>query len=89
MHPINKEFITAGELRAQADVLDRTAAKHKASGLLSSAVILVTQGVSKRAHAQRLEEAAADLRDNADFLDAKRVPFAPSTTGNPYGELHA
>ena len=89
MHPINKEFITAGELRAQADILDRQAAKHKAAGLLSSVAILVTQTKGKRAYAQELEEAAADLRDNADYLDAKRVPFAPATTANPYGELRA
>lgn len=89
MHPINKEFITAGELRQEAAILERQAAKHKEAGLLASVGILLTQAKGKKAYAQELEEAAADLRDNADYLDAKRVPFAPATTANPYGELRA
>lgn len=89
MGPINKEFITPEDLRASAAAAEAKAAAFRANGFLSAADTLLSTALGKRRYADRLEEEAADLLENADFLEAKRQPFAPSTTGNPYGELRA
>ena len=77
MFPINKEFITSEELREQAAILERSAAKYEADAQHGKAVTpkflqdLRERAAAKRAHACRIEAEAC--REDAAFLDAYRA----------------
>lgn len=88
MHPVNKEWITPEELRAQAKILEQQAASFQRKGLSRIAAGLIRQVFDKRTAAQRLAD-AADLRESAALLEERRKPRPPATTLNPYQEVAA
>lgn len=83
MHPVNKEFITPEELRAEAAILSRTAGDHSAKGLLTSAADLATRALNKLKLARNIENASG-LRAAADYLEEMRNP-GTSVTLAPEG----
>lgn len=86
MHPINKEWVTPESLRAEADILDKTAQNPRFS--LTALADLAGQALSRRRRAQRMVD-AIDLREGAEHLAAQRAPHGIATTSNPYGEVRA
>lgn len=79
MHPVNKEFITPEALRAEAAVLSRTAGDHSAKGLLTSAADLATRALNKLRLATNMERNAADLNEEAAYLEEMRSTGTATT----------
>lgn len=85
MHPINKEFFTPEDLRAQADSLRKSA---RSPSLLAFAAGLISQASAKERAAQRLAD-AQDAEESAEYLERIRAKAPPATTANPYREVRA
>lgn len=84
MFPINKEFITPEELRAEADILERTADRYEAEAKVGAVFLprlwqeLREKAAGKRAAAKRLEAEAC--REDADFLETYRADVGITNT---------
>jgi len=88
MHPINKEWVTPNELTRDAAILRRQAKSLFGFGLRDAAAVLTGQAKLKEIRAAKLAD-ADDLDASAYALEQARLPAAPSTTANPYGEVRA
>lgn len=81
MFPINKQFITPDELRAQAASLEASAKGFGARGLVGTVADMLTSAKNRRARASAME-----IETAAQYLEDMRAKRRPSTTADPYGD---